>query len=249
MWRNNSILKNYFILICVHAQVHLSMSVSVCAHTWAYVQEQVHTCYGICVEVRGQPIGTSQFFPSAIWFQEWNSCSRPWWQLPFLAEPSHWLNSIFIFGSLAHILAITIMVITCLDWHPDEFQEKGCYSKWRDGNQIKTEQKGLLRTHAWSNLPTLPLWCHPNSFLLHLCDFHADPHMVLAFSNIRPTPHSISHGAIALYPSEAVSSGFQLDGGQPSLALCCCRAGAAVPRGCFPSALWVPGSIPLSSAS
>lgn len=207
----------------------------VCTHMWAYVHEQVHACYGILLEVRGQPIGTSQFFPSTMWFQERNSCSRPWWQLPFLAEPSHWLNSIFIFGSLVHILAITIMAIKCLDWHPAEFSEKWCYGKWRDrkkkerSKHIKTEQNSLLGTHSLSNLLTLPLWCHPHSFLLHLCDFHADPQMVLAFSNIRPNPHSISHVAIALYPSEAVSSAFQLDGCQPSLApYCCCCVGVAV---------------------
>lgn len=59
--------------------------------------------------------------------------------------------------------------------------------------------------------------------------------MVLAFFNIKLTPHSISHIAIALYPSDAESSGFQLDGGQPSLAPCCCHAGLLSHEADFPA--------------
>lgn len=57
---------------------------------------RVHTCHGICVELRRQSAGVSPLLlPCEIW--RWNSGYRAWQQMTFFAEPSHWRHTVLIY--------------------------------------------------------------------------------------------------------------------------------------------------------
>lgn len=51
----------------------------------------VCTCYGMCIEVRGQFMGVGSLPPFGLW--KLNSGHWTWQQAPLPAEPCHWPRS------------------------------------------------------------------------------------------------------------------------------------------------------------